>query len=312
MKNRSVGGHMDVLVTGGSGAIGTFVAEELTRRDHTVTVFDVTKPESTSGSYVRGDVTAEEEVADAVEGADVIVHMASLLPPACQADPQRAVRVNITGTLNVFSEAISEGCSVIYVSSKAVFGPITGVHAHPTYEPLGEDMQKSPTTVYGTTKYTCEQLLASYRQQGLDAAAIRFASTYGPGKGDEHGNLALISEAIERAAEGEDVSLRGGDQLNDFIYYGDIANGIADMIDATPFDYAAYHIGSGSTTSLWEFAEALEERTSATVTVEGGLNFYGHEEPTYCRLDISRAKSDAGYDPEFAVSAAVGDYLDRL
>lgn len=303
---------MEVLVTGGSGAIGSFVVEELTRRGHSATVFDITGSESEGGSFVRGDVTSENAVADAVAGADAVVHMASLLPPACRRDPKRAERVNVGGSVNVFSEALDAANRLVYVSSKAVFGPITGAHAHPTYEPLGEDAPKSPTTVYGKTKYASEQLLATYRKRGLDAAAVRFASTYGPGKGDEHGALALVPEAIERAANGEDVHLVGGDQRNDFVYYGDLANGIADLLEAPSLTHAAYHVGSGTTASLRKFAEVLEARTSATVTVEGGLNFYGHDEPTYCRLDISRVRADAGYDPEFPAAAAVEDYLGRL
>jgi nucleoside-diphosphate-sugar epimerase len=302
---------MDVVVTGGSGTIGSFVTSECVQRGHDVTVFDVEEPDASAARYVDGDITRPEDVEAAVADADAVVHMVSLLPPACRSDPRRAERINVGGTLNVL-EAVADGTRVITVSSKAVFGPITGMHAHPDFEPLGEDAPKAPTTVYGVTKLACERYAAQYKRRGVDVAAVRFASTYGPGKGERHGNRSLVPRAIERAAGGEDVRLPGGDQRNDLVYFGDVANGIADAVETDRLGHLAYHLGSGRAPSIRDFGEALADVTGASVAVDGGLNYRDADTETYCLFDISRARADLGYEPAFSLRDGIRDYLGHL
>lgn len=300
---------MDVLVTGGHGAIGTYVTRTLREGGHDVTVLDVVDGDDDS---IQASVTDAEAVAAAVDGTDAVVHLAALLPEACNRDPQRAERVNVGGTLTVFEAAQDAGSRVVYASSKAVLGTPTGVHAHPVYEPIGEDAPKSPTNLYGVTKASVERYAAAYRADGLDVAAVRFASTYGPGKGKAHGDLALLPNAIRRAAAGDSVRITGADQRNDLVYYGDIARGVTSAIETDELNHAAYHIGSGEAASIRRFAEALREQTDAPVEVEGGLNYRDADEPSYCRLDISRARADLGYEPAYPVERGVRNFLNRL
>ena len=302
---------MQVLVTGGSGAIGAFVAEALGEAGHDVTVFDRVAPDADDVSFVEGSVADAAAVEAGVEGADAVVHLAALLPDACAADPRRAVAVNVGGTLNAFEAALATETRVVYASSKAVLGPIVGRHGHPTYEPIGEDAPRSPTGVYGVTKAAVERLAATYRNRGLDAVGLRFASTYGPGKGAAHGELAMLPEAVRRAARGDPVRIDGADQRNDLVYYGDVARGVVRALEAADPAFGIYHVGSGEAVSVRRFAEALEALTDATVEVTGGLDYRDADEPTYARLDVSRARADLGYEPAYPVERGVADFLDR-
>ena len=302
---------MEVLVTGGSGAIGTFVVEALLEAGHGVTVLDLEAPEGDGVACREASVTDATAVADAVGAADAVVHLAALLPDACRADPRRAVAVNVGGTTNVFEAARETGCRCVYASSKAVLGEVTGRHAHPTYEPIGEDAPVAPHDVYGATKAAVEHLAAARRPAGLDAIGLRFASTYGPGKGDAHGDLALLPAAIRRAAAGEPVTVEGADQRNDLVYYGDVARGVRAALEAADPDHALYHIGSGEAVALRRVAEVLRELTDAEIEVTGGLNYRDADRPTYCLLAVSRARADLGYEPAYPVERGVRDFLDR-
>lgn len=313
---------MQVLVTGGSGAIGRFVVAELADRGHDVTVFDRIEPEfegvargTPKFDYRLGDVTDPEAVADAIDGADAVVHLAGLLPDACEADPRRAERVNVGGTLNVLAAASErDGVRVLCASSKAVYGTVTGEHAHPTYEPVSEDASKSPTDVYGATKLACEQYCRAYaRNEGLDVAWFRFASTFGPGKGDSHGELSLLSRLVEGAAAGERVEVAGVDQRSDFLYYPDLAAGVTAAVESESLSHRAYHLGSGRAAPLRAYVDAARERCpDARIDAEGGLDFFDQLHPRYCRLDISRARADLGYEPQYDPETAVEDYLSRI
>jgi UDP-glucose 4-epimerase len=300
---------MEILVTGGSGAIGTFVVEALRSAGHSVTILDREPPADDDVQFICGDITDQETVREAVSEVDVVVHLAALLPKACRQSPHRADAVNIGGSLNVFEAATEQQVRVIYASSKAVFGAITGVHAHPTYEPLSEDAPKSPTNLYGVTKAAVERFATAYVENGLDGAALRFASTYGPGKGEAHGDLAILPEAIRQAAAGNSVKLSGADQRNDLLYYVDIAQGVTAAVETTELSYNAYHIGSGVTCSIREFASAVEKHTEASVDVEEGTDYRDATAPSYCRLDISRARADLGYEPSYPVDAGVRHFL---
>ena len=303
---------MRILLTGGSGAIGSFVADELFVRGHDVTVFDIEPPDRELSSFIRGDITEFDTVSTAVQEVDAVVHLAALLPDACRENPRLAERVNVGGSLNVFEAATDVGVPVVYASSKAVFGSSRGRHSHPQYEPLGEDAPKSPNSVYGTTKMAVENYANTYYDKGMSGAAVRFASTYGPGKGAAHGDLAYIPNLIRRAAAGETIQIDGADQRNDLVYYGDIANGVAAAVEANARSHTAYHIGSGQAVSLYDFAEVLRRETDATIHVNGGLNYRDSDDPSYCRLDISRARVDLGYDPSYPVDRAVRDFLDHV
>jgi len=164
-------------------------------------VFDVRSPAESGNTYVEGDVCDVEAVDAAVEGVDAVVHLAGLLPAKCEVDPLLAQRVNVGGTLAVLEAVRGTDTRFVFTSSKAVFGPIVGEYGHPHYTPLSEDVTKSPQDVYGFTNYTAEWYCRRYsREAAVDAVILRFASTFGPGKGDAHGELSLLSHMVEAAA----------------------------------------------------------------------------------------------------------------
>lgn len=305
---------MTVLVTGGSGCIGRFVVEELVDRGHDVDVYDLREPDVPGADWIEGDVTDPDAVESAVDGVDAVVTMAALLPAACEEDPVTARRVNVGGLQHVLEAAGTHGVRVAFVSSKGAIGQVTGRHAHPRFEPLGPDAPREPLTAYGRTKLAGEHWCEWYREnRGVDVAAVRFSSTYGPGQGTRYGNLAVVSSLINRATSGEAVTVTGGDQRDDLIYLGDIGRGIADLIDADEWSYPTYHLGSGDLVTLRDVAAAVESHVpDADITVEAGLNFREQTHPSYALMDIARARDDLGYAPAFDVDAGVSDFVDRL
>lgn len=310
---------MNVLLTGGHGAVGRFVLEELDRRGHDVTVFDLNDDEALqtrlSYNYIHGDVTDTAAVKQAMDNMDVVVHLAALKRPACENDPKLAQEVIVGGTVNVFEAAVAANTRVIHVSTKSVFGQVSGTYAYPHYDPLPEDAPKrSVGDIYSLTKRAAENYRQAYaRKFDLDVASFRFASTFGPGKMAVPGKGMLVPDAIEGAMKGDSVDLPGGDELNDWIYFGDIANGLADSVEAPTLTYPTYHLGTGELRSLKDFASVLrKECPEATVTVEDGYNPQNKDHPMYARLDISRAQEDLSYEPEYSLADGIRDYMNRL
>ncbi len=308
-----------VLVTGGLGAIGSYVVRALVEagarpvaystRGDTRLIADV----ADRVDVVQGDVVDLAELLRAVRQHDVthVVHLASLVVPTSQANPLRALKVNVEGALHVFEAARLLGLRrVVYMSSKGVLGTMAGDAAHPTYRPLDETEPPRPADVYSVTKLAVEQLAEHYaRDFGVDVIGLRLTTTYGPGKGARHGFAATLTRLIEAAARGEPCHLeRGAEQRDDMIYHGDVAQGVLRACFAPAPEHRLFHLGSGRATSYGEFVAALRRQVpGADVQVGPGLDPYGRR--SYCVFDVGRARRELGYAPAYDADRGIADHL---
>lgn len=172
---------MRVLITGGGGFIGRHLVASQLAQGHHVRVLDLHAApfEVTAGcsppEFIPGSVTEAHLVAKAVEGVDVVYHLASThLGVNTPAAEYR--RVNVYATLNLLSLANAAGVKrFVHCSSNAVVGEIQ----HP---PVDETVTCRPTNIYEQTKWAGEQLALHYwRETGFPVAIVRPAWVYGPG-----------------------------------------------------------------------------------------------------------------------------------
>lgn len=199
-----------VLVTGGSGFLGSWVLRELIDRGAEPVVYDLNENQpvwqsilgehATKVHFVSGNLTDREKLHQTcADGITHVIHLAALLTPACQADPWLACQVNVLGTVNVF-EGIRKLAKNIsgfsYASSLAVFGP------KPTeYQGNVKDETHSPS-FYGAYK-RCTELIANqyWRHFQIASVGIRPHVIFGPERRD--GLTAGVSLAARAAALGE-------------------------------------------------------------------------------------------------------------
>ncbi len=149
---------------------------------------------------------------------------------------------------------------------------------------------------------------------GLDVGILRFATTFGPGKTERHGNMGVTSQIIEAPASGRPFVLKqGGDERDDFIYNKDSALGIYLATVAPKLPSRIYNIGSGVGRTLNDFAYVLRNRIpGADVTIGPGLNFLGSLHPQAGIYDVTRAREELGFTPQYDLDRAIGDYLERM
>ena len=155
---------------------------------------------------------------------DAIVHLAAqTMVPASMEDPKKDMEDNIEGTVNILEAARKYGVKrIIFSSSAAVYGDIA-----PECLPVRETEPLRPVSFYGLSKMTCENYIRLYQKAyGLSYVIFRFANVYGERQGNG-GEGGVVSVFARQLAEGKSPAIYGnGQQTRDFIYAGDIANGI--------------------------------------------------------------------------------------
>jgi nucleoside-diphosphate-sugar epimerase len=273
-----------VLLTGGYGCIGCWIARNLLERGDEVFVYDLREdtrrlrqvlPEEQASRvrFVPGDVTDPPGLRAALadHGITHLVHLAGLQVPTCRADPVLGAKVNVLGTLAVFEAVrLAEGRvkRLVYASSAAVFGP---PEDYPAGVRLGDDVPLTPTTQYGYFKCCNEGNARVYfRDHGLSSIGLRPWTVYGVGR--DQGMTSEPTKAIKALALGRPYHISYGG-WQDLQYVDDVAKVFVRCLDA-PYTGAKSYNLRGDVVDLPAFHRAL----CAADPAAAGLITYGERQ----------------------------------
>lgn len=197
---------MKIIVFGGAGFLGSYVADALTEAGHSVLIFDLhTSPYLKPGQeMIEGDITDQGAVEAAVAGCDVVYNFAAVADIDVAKDrPIDVVRVNILGNTYVLEAARKAGVTrFIYASS---------VYA---YSQFG--------AFYSDSKLASEKITETYQRQfGLPFTILRYGSLYGPARSN---HLSSINKFIDQAITEKKISYPGsGEEIREHIHVKDAA-----------------------------------------------------------------------------------------
>ncbi|HVA24898.1 MAG TPA: NAD(P)-dependent oxidoreductase [Chloroflexota bacterium] len=311
---------MSVLVTGALGAIGSWVVRRLIEQEAPFTAMDWRADFSLlpdlegQFEFVEGDILDREALGRLVRerGVRRILHLAALMPPACEQDPLRGYQVNFLGALNVFDVARELGLErVVFMSSKARYGAVTGRHLPPTFKPITEDYEGQPLDVYGSTKLALEDAARHYRRLcSLDLITLRLGTTYGPGKLARHGVVGLKSRIVEMAFHGQPMVVSNPDYADDAVYNRDVAKAIVLACSAPQREHWQFNVSGGQLVTLRQFTQEVMR-----LCPRHQLTFdESPAEPpkTAGLLSGARARAELGFQPDFPGLTGIADYVAHL
>jgi UDP-glucose 4-epimerase len=266
-----------VLVTGGGGAIGSNVTDELVigGAEEVVVLDNFVRGRRENLAWARangpvkivdGDVRDQRLVRDLMDGIDVVFHLAAIRITQCAEEPRLALEVLVDGTYNVFEAAV-DACvrRVVASSSASVYGLAETFPTREDHHPYAND------TFYGAAKAFNEGVLRSmHAMHGLDYVALRYFNVYGP-RMDVHGLYTeVLVRWMERIAAGQPPLIQGdGSQTMDFVYIGDVARANVLAAESVLTD-VAFNVASGTETSLLELARMLLGVMGSDLPVEHG------------------------------------------
>ncbi|HYC63482.1 MAG TPA: NAD-dependent epimerase/dehydratase family protein [Reyranellaceae bacterium] len=296
-------------MTGGAGFIGSNIAIELARLGHTVTVLDDLSSgarENLDGQssirFVEGSILDEDAVAEAIDGAEVVFHLAASVGNKRSIDaPLVDSEINVLGTLKVLEAARRTGARKIVASSSA------GIYGELVTLPIDEDHPIRPLTPYGGSKLCSENHCLAYANvHGLEAVCLRYFNVYGPHQRfDAYGNVIPIF--VFKALAGEPITVFGdGEQTRDFVSVTDVVQANLKAGFAAG-GTGAYNIGSATRISINALVEALRRISGLDLEVR-----HGPERPGDVRdslADISRAKQAFGFEPAKPLDEGLGEYI---
>ncbi len=250
---------MKILITGGSGFIGSHIVEHYQGVAEEIRVLDNLRTgyrknlDGLNCTFIEGSVTDRDLVRKAVRGVDYIFHLAAIVSvPESMEKPGECVDINVHGLLNVLEEAAAAGVKkLVFASSAAIYGD------NPTVPKL-ETMLPEPKSPYAITKLDGEYYLGMFQREGrLETTALRFFNVFGPRQDPKGAYAAAVPIFIEKAVTNQEITIFGdGGQTRDFIFVKDIVGALTFAAE-TPGVSGVFNAGYGGQITINDLASGL-------------------------------------------------------
>jgi len=299
-----------ILVTGGSGFIGSNVIEELSKY-YKVINFDLIPSKNTAVEEVIGDIRDKELVEQVVEKCDVIIHLAAQVSVPLSIDyPQKTLEINVQGTQNIIDAAHKFGIKrLIMASSAAVYGEVSNL-------PLTEDSAGQCLSPYAQSKWENEAQIMLARENGLEAVALRFFNVYGPGQSTDGAYAAVIPKFVEMLTTGKQPIIHGdGLQSRDFVHVKDLVRAIENLLECNwkLVDGHAYNLASQSQTTILDILELINTSIEK-INPDFNLIEPNFEQPRegdikHSFADISKITSTINWKPSIELSQGIEELV---
>lgn len=316
---------MRVLVTGGTGYIGSTAVEILLTQGYEISILDDcsmghadTVPAGVR--FIQGTLLNASEVSDALQGCDAVMHFAgkSLVGESVEK-PDLYHSVNVDGTRILLDEMHKQSIKkIVFSSSAATYG-------EPKVVPILETSETSPTNPYGATKLAIDHMItAEAAARGISAASLRYFNVAGALKAkrgwlaERHNPETHLIPNILRSSPDNPVKIFGTDWptadgtcIRDYVH-------VIDLIDAhikalkslgTP-GHEIYNLGSGSGYSVREVVAAASAATGHQIPFVDSPRRAG--DPAVLIADISKAKAKLDWEPTRDLTAMVSDAVESL
>ena len=297
-----------VLVTGGTGFLGSHLVDLLVMKGHDVVIMDDGSRSSLercpSGvRLIEGDVRSRASwlaVEEAVGPCGLIHHLGAINGTArFDREAIDVIDVAVNGALHAIEAARRWDARLVMASSPEAYGEATERHhgdERSIFTPPKEHLRHS----YGASKYIVEVMAQAAVKEGLDVRIARPCNAYGP-RARDGPNGQVVAMMLERAAEGRSLDVHGdGRQTRSFTWVGDVVDGLErlgrmdEALDGSgPLSGSAFNFASSVETSIADLASMISALTGASVR-EGRPGHPG--DPRHRRPDVAAAKRRLGWE----------------
>ena len=291
---------MNIVITGGSGFVGSYLCEKLINDGHKIIVIDNLLTGSTENindlldnenfSFIEQDVQDHIEIEDKV---DYVLHFASAASPKAYTEhPVNTLKAGSVGTINTLGLAKKHSAEYLLASTSEVYGdPLISPQNEEYWGNVNPNGERS---MYDEAKRFAEAAVATYsRSYGLKTKIVRIFNTYGPRMQLNDGRV--VTNFIVQALRNENITIYGdGTQTRSFSYVEDTVAGIISLMNSTEYD--VFNIGNPNEMTVGQLAEKIIELTDSTSEIK--YLELPNDDPKQRKPDITKAKTKLNWEPK--------------
>jgi NAD dependent epimerase/dehydratase len=301
-----------VLVTGAGGFIGSHLVEELVHRGDTVRAFVHYNARNSWGNLehlpptildeveiIAGDVGDPFGTARAVEGRDIVYHLAALIGiPYSYVSPQSYVTTNVVGTLNMLEAVRAQpGTRMVHTSTSETYGTAR-------YTPIDEEHPMQGQSPYSATKIGADKLVESYfKSFETPVATLRPFNTFGP----RQSLRAVIPTIISQALSGDVIRLGSLSPVRDFTFVKDTARAFIAVGTTEAAAGQTLNAGNGKAITVGDLVDLILDivGTDATVETEDQRVRPDASEVFELLADATKINQVTGWAPQVSLRAGL-------
>ena len=291
---------MNIVITGGSGFVGSYLCEKLINDGHKIIVIDNLLTGSTENIndlldnenflFLEHDVQDHIEIEDKV---DYVLHFASAASPKAYTEhPVNTLKAGSVGTINTLGLAKKHSAEYLLASTSEVYGdPLISPQNEEYWGNVNPNGERS---MYDEAKRFAEAAVATYsRSYGLKTKIVRIFNTYGPRMQLNDGRV--VTNFIVQALRNENITIYGdGTQTRSFSYVEDTVAGIISLMNSTEYD--VFNIGNPNEMTVGKLAEKIIKLTDSTSEIK--YLELPNDDPKQRKPDITKAKTKLNWEPK--------------
>ena len=291
---------MNIVITGGSGFVGSYLCEKLINDGHEIIVVDNLLTGSTENinhlmhnenfSFIEHDVQNHIEIENKV---DYVLHFASAASPKAYTEhPVNTLKAGSVGTINTLGLAKKHDAEYLLASTSEVYGdPLISPQ---TEEYWGNVNPNGERSMYDEAKRFAEAAVATYsRSYDLKTKIVRIFNTYGPRMQLNDGRV--VTNFIVQALKNENITIYGdGSQTRSFSYVEDTVAGIISLMNSSEYD--VFNIGNPNEMTVGQLAEKIVGLTDSTSEIK--YLELPNDDPKQRKPDITKAKTKLNWEPK--------------
>ena len=293
---------MRVLVTGGTGFIGSNLAVKLLEEGYGVTITGTDAEQKVPGAaYLQPGFLGIDW---AVLGKfDLLFHQAAINDTTLM-DKREMFRANVTASAELFRYVARNGCKrIVYASSTAVYGNLPA--------PYKENCPVQPLNPYGESKAELDDYARQFASEYSDVVIVglRYCNVYGPRENHKGKRASMIYQLAQQMKNCNPRIFKHGEQKRDYIYVSDVVQ--ANLLAAKAEKSCIVNCGSGAAITFNDLIKILNKVMGTTRQPEYIDNPYADKYQSHTECDMALAKEKIGFVPQYDIERGINEYYAR-